>query len=81
MVDFEKERVEKLNELNSVIGKECSENFSPTNRAKLIQYLPHSEMCVMEVVESPYASAAHNNDKAGERYYAEAWRIWNHFFF
>ena len=84
VVDFERERKNAIDELKGVIGKECSENYSPTHRAKLISYDSVSEMCIMEVVPSPYPAhsfSASNNHRAGERYKAEAWRIWNSFFF
>ena len=73
----------KIEELKSVIGKECSENFSPTLRAKLVSMDETSEVCVMEVAESPYEGswAWHQNHTVGHRYKAPAYRIWNAFFF
>jgi hypothetical protein len=72
----------KIEELKSVIGKEVSENFSPTLRAKLLA-IDESGVCIMEVVESPYEGswAWGQNHTAGYRYEAPASRIWNAFFF
>lgn len=72
----------KIEELKSVIGKEVSENFSPTLRAKLLA-IDESAVCIMEVVESPYEGswAWGQNHTAGHRYEAPASRIWNAFFF
>ena len=84
VVDFESEAIEAMNQLNGVIGKECSENFSPTHRAKLVSYDSVHDLCIMEVVPSPYPAhsfSASKNHLAGERYVAPAWRIWNSFFF
>ena len=75
----------KLIELNSVVGTEVSENFSPTLRAKLIHVDEYHGTCLMEVVPSPYVSMVQggslNNDRVGERYEAPVYRIWNAFFF
>jgi hypothetical protein len=72
----------KIEELKSVIGKEVSENFSPTLRAKLLA-IDENGVCIMEVVESPYEGswAWGQNHTAGYRYEAPASRIWNAFFF
>jgi len=75
----------KIEELKSVIGKEVSENFSPTLRAKLltIDESRGGGVCIMEVVESPYEGswAWGQNHTAGHRYDAPINRIWNAFFF
>lgn len=76
--------MENLSELKSVLGKECSENFSPTNRAKLVKYDEVNNVCIMEVVKSIYPSHSFHsskNHKVGEKYEAPANRIWNAFFF
>jgi len=82
-VNFEKERKNAMSELKGVIGKECSENFSPTLRAKLVEYDEFHDVCIMEVTESPYEGswAWGQNHTAGHRYQAPASRIWNAFFF
>lgn len=74
----------KIKDLVKVVGKETSENFSPTLRAKLVTINEYDGMCTMEVVPSPYPShsfAASNNHRAGERYLAPIYRIHNAFFF
>ena len=74
----------KITDLVKVVGEVTSENFSPTNRAKLVGINEYAGVCTMEVVESPYPEwswAAQQNDTAGHRYEAPASRIWNAFFF
>ena len=73
----------KVMELVKVIGKEVSENFSPTLRAKLVSITEFAGVCTMEVVESPYKGSwsASQNYTAGHRYEAPIYRIHNAFFF
>ena len=73
----------KVMELVNVIGKEVSENFSPTLRAKLVSINEFAGVCTMEVVESPYKGSwsASQNYTAGHRYEAPVERIHNAFFF
>jgi hypothetical protein len=79
-------RIDKINELKGVIGKEVSENFSPTLRAKLIA-IDESRgggVCIMEVVKSPYPEwswAAQQNHTAGHRYERPIEYVWNSYFF
>jgi len=73
----------KILELMKVIGKEVSENFSPTLRAKLVAVdtTRGGGVCIMEVVPSPYKSYTQDNHRAGERYEAPVYRIHNAYFF
>jgi hypothetical protein len=75
----------KIEELKSVIGKEVSENFSPTLRAKLlaIDESRGGGVCIMEVTESPYEGswAWQQNHTAGHRYERPIYAIHNAFFF
>jgi hypothetical protein len=74
----------KIVDLVKVVGEETSENFSPTNRAKLVSINEYAGTCTMEVVESPYpphSFAASNNHRAGERYERPLAYVWNAFFF
>lgn len=74
----------KIKDLVKVVGKETSENFSPTLRAKLVTINEHAGMCTMEVVESPYPSysfASSNNHKVGMRYERPIAYVWNAYFF
>jgi hypothetical protein len=76
--------MEKIAELKSVIGQECCQFFSPTNRAKLVSINEYYGVCTMEVVKSNYPSysfSASNNHRAGERYEMPIEYIWNAFFF
>jgi hypothetical protein len=75
----------KIEELKSVIGKEVSENFSPTLRAKLlaIDETRGGGVCIMEVVPSPYKGSwsAQQNHTAGHRYERPVYAVHNAFFF
>ena len=74
----------KIEELKSVIGKEVSENFSPTLRAKLVSINETAGICVMEVVKSPYPEwswSAQQNHTAGNKYERPLEYVWNAFFF
>jgi len=73
----------KVEELKSVIGKEVSENFSPTLRAKLLAIDETRGVCIMEVVPSPYEGswAAEQNHTAGHRYERPIYAVDNAFFF
>ena len=73
----------KIAELVKVIGKEVSENFSPTLRAKLVSINEFAGVCTMEVVPSPYEGSwsASQNYTAWHRYEAPIYRIHNAFFF
>ena len=71
----------KITDLVEVVGQEVSENFSPTLRAKLVGINEYEGTCTMEVVKSPYKSYTENNHKAGSRYIAPTYRIWNAYFF
>lgn len=81
MIDFQKEYREKMLELVPYIGKECSENFSPTLTAKLLSIDIASNIALMEVLPSPYSALQHKNFMAGETYVAPLDRIWNAFLF
>lgn len=75
----------KIEELKSVIGKEVSENFSPTLRAKLlaIDETRGGGVCIMEVVPSPYKRSwsAQQNHTAGHRYERPVYAVHNAYFF
>jgi hypothetical protein len=74
----------KITDLVKVVGEVTSENFSPTNRAKLVGINEYAGTCTMEVVESPYPEwswAAQQNHTAGHRYERPIEYIWNSFFF
>jgi hypothetical protein len=67
----------KIEELKSVIGKEVSQNQSPTLRGKLLKV--NKKTCTFEVVKSPYRSG--DESRIGERYLVPTSYAWNAFFF
>ena len=68
---------QQILDLKAVIGKETSENHSPTCRGKLIKV--NKSTCTFEVVQSPYRSG--DESKVGERYKVPISWAWNAFFF
>ncbi len=76
--------IDKITDLVKVVGKEVSENFSPTLRAKLVSIDETAGTCTMEVVKSPYPEwsfSAQQNHTAGHLYERPIEYVWNAFFF
>lgn len=65
-----------IEDLKKVIGKEVSENRSPTLRAKLVKV--NRTTCTFEVAQSPYRSG--DETKIGEKYKVPLSWSWNSFF-
>lgn len=65
-------------ELQSKLGKEVSQNYSPTLRAKLIKV--GKANCIFESVSSPYG-APPKAESIGVKYKIPNWIAWNSFFF
>jgi hypothetical protein len=79
ITNFKIKNMNKIEELKSVIGKDVSENRSPTCRAKLIKV--NKATCLFESVQSPYITSKYEQSKVGVRYRVpNAW-AWNAFFF
>ena len=69
-----------VSELKTVVGKDVSENRSPTLRAKLIKV--GKANCVFESVESPYKSTVGLvGYKVGVQYKVPNQFAWNAFFY
>ena len=68
----------KISELKSVIGKDVSQNQSPTCRAKLIKV--GKVYSTFESVPSPYAKFT-NSEDVGIKYKVPNWIAWNSFFY
>jgi len=64
-------------DLKAVIGKDVSENHSPTCRAKLIKV--GKSNCTFESVQSPYVKETQPN--VGMQYKIPNWIAWNCFFY
>lgn len=70
-------RMDKINELKAVVGKDVSENRSPTLRAKLVKV--NKSNCIFESVQSPYKS--YPQSEVGVRYKVPTAFAWNAYFF
>ena len=66
-------------ELNTVIGKDCSCNGSPTLRAKLIS--AESLWCLLEVTPPIYKSNQSTNASVGKQFYLRTEIVHNMYFF
>lgn len=66
-----------IEDLKGVMGKEVSENRSPTLRSKLVKV--NRKSCIFEVVQSPYRSG--DESRIGERYSVPISWSWNAYFF
>jgi hypothetical protein len=66
-----------VSDLKSVIGKDVSQNQSPTLRAKLIKV--GKVNCVFESIQSDYVE--YDQSKIGVQYKVPTQRAWNAFFY
>ncbi len=69
----------KIYQLKSVIGKETSQNQSPTCRARLVSVGKVNS--TFESVLSPYANIETNDNFVGFKYKVPNWIAWNSFFY
>jgi hypothetical protein len=67
----------KVEELKSAIGKECSVNFSPTLRAKLIKV--NKVTSTLEATRSPYKGV--DNSGVGTQFKMFNFQSWNALFY
>jgi hypothetical protein len=78
ITNFKIKNMNQIEELKSVIGKDVSQNQSPTCRARLVSV--GKSYCVFESVPSPYNKFT-KPEFVGVRYKVpNAW-AWNAFFF
>ena len=68
----------QIEELKSVIGKDVSENRSPTRRARLVSVGKLN--CIFESVPSLYGPAP-KKEFVGVKYKVPNWIAWNSFFY
>ena len=66
-------------ELNTVIGKDCSCNGSPTLRAKLISV--EALWCLLEVTPTMYNKNQESNTSVGKRFKLPIQTVHNMYFF
>jgi hypothetical protein len=68
----------KIEDLKSVIGKDISQNQSPTCRARLVSV--GKANCIFESVPSPYNKFP-KPEFVGVKYKVPNWIAWNSFFY
>jgi hypothetical protein len=81
ITNFNKIKIKNMNqiqELKSVIGKDVSQNQSPTCRARLVSV--GKANCIFESVPSPYDKFP-KQEFVGVKYKVPNWIAWNSFFY
>lgn len=67
-------------ELESVIGNDCSDNYSPTLRSKLISIDREKGLCTLEIMPSVYDQFNENDCTVGQRYEQSISIVYNGYF-
>jgi hypothetical protein len=78
ITNFKIKNMNQIEELKSVIGKDVSQNQSPTCRARLVSV--GKSNCIFESVPSPYDKFP-KPEFVGVKYKIPNWIAWNSFFF
>jgi len=78
ITNFKIKNMNQILELKSVIGKDVSQNQSPTCRARLVSV--GKSNCIFESVPSPYDKFP-KAEFVGVKYKIPNWIAWNSFFF
>jgi hypothetical protein len=78
ITNFKIKNMNQIQELKSVIGKDVSQNQSPTCRARLVSV--GKANCIFESVPSPYDKFP-KPEFVGVKYKVPNWIAWNSFFF
>jgi hypothetical protein len=78
ITNFKIKNMNQIEELKSVIGKDVSQNQSPTCRARLVSV--GKANCIFESVPSPYDKFP-KPEFVGVKYKVPNWIAWNSFFF
>jgi hypothetical protein len=78
ITNFKIKNMNQIEELKSVIGKDVSQNQSPTCRARLVSV--GKSNCIFESVPSPYDKFP-KPEFVGVKYKVPNWIAWNSFFF
>jgi len=78
ITNFKIKNMNQIEELKSVIGKDVSQNQSPTCRARLVSV--GKTNCIFESVVSPYDKFP-KAEFVGVKYKIPNWIAWNSFFF
>jgi len=78
ITNFKIKNMNQILELKSVIGKDVSQNQSPTCRARLVSV--GKANCIFESVPSPYNKFP-KPEFVGVKYKVPNWIAWNSFFY
>jgi hypothetical protein len=78
ITNFKIKNMNQIQELKSVIGKDISQNQSPTCRARLVSV--GKANCIFESVPSPYDKFP-KPEFVGVKYKVPNWIAWNSFFY
>jgi hypothetical protein len=78
ITNFKIKNMNQIEELKSVIGKDVSQNQSPTCRARLVSV--GKSNCIFQSVPSPYNKFP-KPEFVGVKYKVPNWIAWNSFFY
>jgi hypothetical protein len=78
ITNFKIKNMNQIEELKSVIGKDVSQNQSPTCRARLVSV--GKANCIFQSVPSPYDKFP-KPEFVGVKYKVPNWIAWNSFFY
>lgn len=71
--------MEKVTELKTVVGKDCSCNYSPTHRSKLVKV--GKNVCTLEVTATMYSRNQWSNIHVGKQFTQPTYIVHNQYFF
>jgi hypothetical protein len=71
--------MEKVIELKTVVGKDCSCNYSPTHRSKLV--MVGKDYCILEVVPAQHGDLSRGEKSVGVMFLQPTYITHNQYFF
>ena len=80
--EYQKQTIERLaTELQSVIGKSCSDNYSPTLRSRLVSIDTQKGTCILETLPSDYFEFGDDTSEIGIQYEQNIQIVHNQYFY
>ena len=71
--------MEKVTELKTVVGKDCSCNYSPTHRSKLV--MVGKDVCILEVTPAQHGDLSRGEESVGVQFLQPTYITHNQYFF
>lgn len=80
--EYQKQAIERMAyDLQTVIGKSCSDNYSPTLRSKLVSIDTATGTCVLETLPSDYFEFGDDTSQIGIQYEQSIQIVHNQYFY